>query len=292
MDYSIANGHLTVTISDRGAEIQSITGRNGTQFFWNGDPAVWPKHGPNLFPYLSALTEGKYTLDGHTYEMGLHGFIPYSQLTPKDICQDRITFTFSADEKTLACYPFHFLYQVEYRLQDNLLQVTYTVINQDERTMYFGIGGHPGFPMPLDPELTFEDYTLTFQPSGSPTRILFADHGAGGVEGEAPYPLEGNCLPLRHDLFDDNAIVLRDAGHTVAISSPKSSKAVHLSFPDMPYVGIWHKPRTEAPFLCIEPWSSLPSRQGIVEDFAHQDNLVSLEAGKTYTNTWSMEFFE
>lgn len=288
MNHVISNEHLTVTIAERGAEIQSIRASDGTEFFWSGDQDIWPKHGPNLFPYLANLTEGKYTLEGKTYEMGLHGFVPYSNLTVESREDDRITFRLSASEETRKCYPFSFIYRVIYALEQRRLSVTYRVDNTGGQTMYFGIGGHPGFHMPIEPGLAFDDYSLTFDTAGRTARVTFSERG--GVTGETGYPILNGRLPLSHSLFDDGAIVLRDAGHSVKISSEKGSKAVTVSFPQMPYVGIWHTAKAQVPFLCIEPWSSLPSRDGLIEDLSKQENLVSLDGGKVYWNTWSMEF--
>jgi hypothetical protein len=49
-----------------------------------------------------------------------------------------------------------------------------------------------------------------------------------------------------------------------------------VEFPQMPYVGFWHWPKAEVPYVCIEPWSSLPSRKDRVEDLEQQENLLSL----------------
>lgn len=64
----------------------------------------------------------------------------------------------------------------------------------------------------------------------------------------------------------------------------------YLTYPKMPYVGFWHMPETDAPFLCIEPWSSLQSRDGIVEDISTQPGLNSLEKEAEYCNPWEIEF--
>ena len=56
----------------------------------------------------------------------------------------------------------------------------------------------------------------------------------------------------------------------------------------MNYMGFWHTNCSDAPFVCIEPWTSLPSRDGIVEDLACQSDLVALPQNEVYTNTWSI----
>ena len=89
----------------------------------------------------------------------------------------------------------------------------------------------------------------------------------------------------KHALFDNDAIVLKHMARKVTLGSEKGSRSVTVSYPDFPVLGIWHWPRSEAPYVCIEPWSSLPSRAGIVEELTQQSDLISLEAGKAYENT-------
>jgi len=61
---------------------------------------------------------------------------------------------------------------------------------------------------------------------------------------------------------------------------------VTVSFPDMPYLGVWHWPKKDAPYVCIEPWASLPSREGKTAVLEEQADLIRLDPGKTYVNTW------
>ena len=78
--------------------------------------------------------------------------------------------------------------------------------------------------------------------------------------------------------------------HILVINgSPKGSHSVTLVAPDLGVYGFWHWPGTDAPYICLEPWSSLPSRQDVVEDLETQPDLIRLEAGKTYETTWSLE---
>ena len=130
--------------------------------------------------------------------------------------------------------------------------------------MYFGIGGHPGFNIPMEEGLSFEDYELEFSRACEPQRILFSQECF--VEGKKSYELfEGRRIPLRHNLFDEDAIVLEKTSGEILLHSTKGKKAVKVSYVDMPYVGFWHMPCMDAPYVCIEPWCSLPSRQGITE---------------------------
>ena len=50
-------------------------------------------------------------------------------------------------------------------------------------------------------------------------------------------------------------------------------------------------PKTDAPYICLEPWTSLPSRQDVVEDLEKQPDLIRLEPKNVYKTTWSLETF-
>ena len=156
-----------------------------------------------------------------------------------------------------ACYPFPFRFTVAYRLAGNTLTQEYTVENTGEETMWFGLGAHPGFRVPLEEGLDFTDYCLEFVPDVSPVRVGFTPQCFLSGE-DTPYPLEHGRLPLRHDLFDQDAIVLRDCGSQVTLRSAKGKRAVKAEFAGIPFLGIWHQPKMAAPYVCIEPWCSCP----------------------------------
>lgn len=89
-------------------------------------------------------------------------------------------------------------------------------------------------------------------------------------------------------MFDDDAIILKNMAREITLRSMASDRAVTVSYPDMSYLGIWHWPKTDAPYVCIEPWSSLPGRQDVVEELSCKSDLVHLTPGNTYHNTWSI----
>lgn len=290
MDDTIRNEQLTVRISDFGAELQSVRGADGTEYLWQGDPAFWSNRAPNIFPYVARMTDGRCTVNGRPYEMRIHGLVKYRTLQVEEQTEARIVFRLDSDEETLAQYPFDFTYRIAYDLRGNTLAIENTVENHSAGRMYFGIGGHPGFRVPLDPGLSFEDYYLEFFGEGNPVRIGFTDDCFVSGQ-EVRYPLQdGRKIPLCHELFDQDAIVLKHAAREVRLASGMEGHSVTVFCPDFPYIGIWHMPHTEAPYVCIEPWSSLPSRAGIVEELSQQADLISLDAGGRYRTSWTITF--
>ena len=103
---------------------------------------------------------------------------------------------------------------------------------------------------------------------------------------------DGVRLPLSHDKFDDDAIVLTNMASSVTLKSKTGVKSIRVSYPDMSYLGLWHMPKTDAPYICIEPWSSLPSRTDVVENLETQPRLAVLEAKCEYENGFTIEVIE
>ena len=223
--------------------------------------------------------------------MTRHGFAKRAVFAPADQGGANLTLRMTDTPESRESYPFSFRFDVSYVLEGDTLAVVYAVENRGHETMYFGIGGHPGFRVPLEEGKGFEDYRLTFAQPSQPCRVLLSDNYMLSGH-DAPYPLEdGTTLPLRHGLFDDDAIILKNFERTMTLSAGEGTHGLTLSCPQMRYLGIWHQPKTDAPYVCLEPWASLPSRQDVVEDLTQQNDLISLEPGQRYENRWTITIF-
>ena len=294
-EYSLDNGVLSVRVSSIGGQLLSVK-KDGKEYLWQGDPAFWEDRAPNLFPYIARLTKGTYTVHGKEFHLPIHGFLPAAEMKAEAQEESLLVLRLDADESTLACYPFVFTLRIRYELNQDTLRIAYEVENGGTEDMYFGIGGHPGFQAPLEEGLSFEDYFLEFESEGQsgtdaqpPVRIGFSPTCFLNGKDE-PWPLEKGCrIPLRHDLFDDDAIVLSHTPKTVVLRSEKGGRGVRVRFPQMPYIGFWHAVKKPAPYVCIEPWSSLPSRQDVVEELSEQPGLIHLEGKGVYRNLWSIQ---
>ncbi|MDD3337786.1 MAG: aldose 1-epimerase family protein [Lachnospiraceae bacterium] len=289
MNYIIKNQYLEVKISDMGAQLQSIQNRAGVEFLWQGDQKTWSEKAPNLFPYIGRMTGKQYWYQGKTYNMGIHGFAKDKQFALCRQSQSELIFRLEADEETRVEYPFEFVFSICYSLEDERLNITYNVENAGLNPMYFGVGGHPGFQIPMDKKLRFEDYELELPEAHMPIQIGLSDDCFVMEEKNVLFELQDKKIGLRHDLFDQDAIVLKNMGHRAVLKSRKNTTQIQVGFPQMDYLGIWHWPLVEVDYVCIEPWSSLPSRKDVIEDIEKQDNLVSLNPGGSYRNEWWIE---
>ena len=288
MIYTLRNSEMEVQVSSKGGELVSLRDAAQTEYIWIGDATYWKRHAPQLFPCIGRLTNNQYRMDGALHEMGQHGFLRDYELTKVEEIETSLHLRLTSDASTRQLYDRAWIVDIFYTLCGKTLSVKFQVRNCDTRTMRFGYGIHPGFNVPLNPALRFEDYRLDFHEMSIPKQMELTERYtiSGGMR---DYALEeGRYLPLQHSLFDHDAIILKDMPHTVTLSSQKDEKKVTVTFPDMPYLGIWHAPETDAPFVCIEPWSSLPSTDGVIDEFETKPDFITVEPEHTYTNCWSI----
>ena len=287
----IKNQWLSAEISEYGAELRSLKAADGLEYLWQGDPAYWEDRAPVLFPWVGRLMDGRYRYRGETYEMGLHGFAWKSNFTYWEQREDSVTLVLESDPETKRQYPFDFRFSVTYTLREKTLEVTFAATNTGSRTMYFAWGGHPGFNVPLAEGETMADYSLTFSHPCHPERVLLSDNVLPTGQ-TVPFPLqEDRWLQPEHRLFDHFVVFLAHGAREATLRSRKSGRGVRVSYPDMPYLGLWHVAKSEAPFLCLEPSSSLPGREGILEDLSCRSDLLSVAPGKTKQTSWSIDIF-
>lgn len=292
MLYTICNEHISVQIQDKGAELWSVIDNDGTEYLWQGDEKYWGDRAPNLFPYIARMTNGQYLFNGKIYHMDIHGFAKDMIFKAEQISDSHVVFSITNTEDTYAQYPYQFCFSIIYKLEGRKLNITYYVRNDDEKTMYFGVGGHPGFNVPFEKNTCFEDYYLEFVSAKDVKRVGFSEDCFVTGESEEFSLENGVKLPLSHNMFDDDAIVLADMASSVALKTRMGAKEICVTYPNMTYLGIWHMPKTDAPYICIEPWSSLPSRKNVVEDLETQPGLVVLEAKCEYENGFTIEVIE
>src|SRR3954469_17333498 len=98
----LENEHIRASFSDKGAELQAITGvHSDTEFMWSGNPDFWGKFSPVLFPIVGALKEDAYYFEGQRYSLPRHGFARDMTFERQLINEHEILFTLTQNEQTL-----------------------------------------------------------------------------------------------------------------------------------------------------------------------------------------------
>ena len=283
----IKSDQLAITISEKGAELQSIQ-LNGLEYLWQADPKYWSKHSPVLFPIIGELKDGKYIFENKEYHLPRHGFARDHIFEAKQISETSAMLTLRSNADTLSVYPFQFILQLQYEIKQQTLYCSYIVQNLNESDMFFSVGGHPAFRVPLNEKLKYEDYTLAFNKDTSLKRFLL-DNGLTNDKTE-DIELDDKKLHLKSSLFYNDAIVLKHlSSDQIKLFSDKDPHGLKFNFEGFPYFGIWAA--KDAPFVCLEPWC------GIADNIHHNYQLINKEGinkvatGVTWKRTWSVELF-
>ena len=122
MIYTIQNEFLTVRVEDLGAQLSSIQAPDGTEYLWQGDPDIWARRAPILFPFIARLRENTYYLDGQPYTISTHGFARDMVFSLADQGEDHISLQLTDTPETRKVYPFSFSLTVTYTLEKNRLK--------------------------------------------------------------------------------------------------------------------------------------------------------------------------
>ena len=289
MIYTLSNDKIIASFDTLGAELISVKSIDGCEYIWQADPTYWAEHSPIMFPICGRLPNGRYTYEGKTYEMVHHGFTRRCEFEMTEKTENSICFTLFANDTTKAVYPFDFELKVTYTLDGNTVEMRCDIKNKNNKVMPASFGAHPGFNVPLDTG-SFEDWYIEFGEECTPDLLIFSDSLIDSGK-RKPYPLaDGLTLPLRHSLFDIDGVFMSHMATKATLKSDKSSRSVTLTYPQMPYLGIWHKPQTEAPYVCIEPWCSIPSMEGMPDDLMEKQAMFHILPNKEKTVKLWFEF--
>ena len=283
MIYSIENKDFSLAVKEMGAELNSFKSKKtGFEFIWGGNTDIWYGQSPILFPIIGRLLDDKYRLNGNEYTMPKHGIVRKKPFKLIEKTDNSLKFIQSDDEESLQSYPYHFDLIVEFKITDNGLSVTHTVVNKNYCTMYYSFGAHPAFNCEIGDYLEFSEneHLLTEQ----------IDHESILIEEKFPVDLDGKKLVITENLFNDDALILSDyKSKAISLKSNNHNRVVKFNF-DSPLLGIWAKPG--APYVCIEPWWGVNDNYDKKDDFSQKRGIMSLEAKEEKSFNWNIEICE
>jgi galactose mutarotase-like enzyme len=289
MLHYIQNNNYKIGVESKGAELSHfIKLDEELELIWQGDPTVWAGRAPNLFPIIGALPGDQLQAKGETYHMKRHGFARHSEFELVEEHEDKLVFELKQNEATLAQYPYEFSLLVAYKLIGSRLEITYLIRNDDSETLYFSVGGHPGFNVPLYPQEQYTDYYIEFEHEETLSRYLLSEQGL--LTGDTARVLDQErILPLQHELFQKDALVFKNTkSDRLQLGSHTNPLRLEITFQGFPYLGIWAK-ASGAPFVCIEPWCGVASSEGDTGKLEEKEGVQHLGPKQVFERTFSIE---
>ena len=239
---------------------------------------------PILFPLVGLNRVGDrehcYEWNGRVFELPQHGFGRRSKWTVIAQAADSVTMELTDTEATRAVYPFAFRHCVTYRLANGRLHWEQVVENRSTEPLPFGTGFHPYIRVPLTAR---SERAACFVEVPAARRMTPAER----FEQFAGKPFLAQNWSVAADVVD--TLYLADLQKAeLALVDPVSELEVILNWADAPqhrYAALWSK-ATDAPFYCLEPWTSLPNA---FTRHSRDHDLIVIEPQTTFRAAMWME---
>ena len=250
------------------AELAPSAGARLMRWSVNGRPVLhWPADAdwsapakirggnPLLFPLIArTFLDGKIGFwrgpDGVVRPAPMHGLVRAAEFDTVERDGHRIVMRKTWDNSMAGAWPFPFVFDVEYTLEDTALAVAFAVENTGAEAMPFSVGNHFYFAVPAVKRGAWElrGKCRSFARQGTDGKI--------DAVAEAPRLLSD---PAMSDLFHigppEDGVVLRQVndGREVAFAL----------LPDAAGANPWYAVTTwtesaMSDFYCVEPWTALP----------------------------------
>lgn len=289
-EYTLENEKVKIKVNSLGAEMKSLIYKEtGKEYMWCADAHFWNRTSPILFPVVGCYKDFKCTHEGRTYEMSQHGFARDMEFALLKQTESELWLRLRETEDTLKCYPFAFVLDIGYRIQGCTTEVLWRVHNPADETMYFSIGGHPGFNIPADTEAGVGCYL--YMNAREDKVVSRKINNRLAIDGFYDCNLENGTTPVTKELFAEDALVLENHQISrVALLDGSKRAFLQVDFAS-PLVGIWAPAYLEekAPFVCIEPWYGRCDHENFQGTLSEREWSNQLKAGEDFEASYTIE---
>ena len=271
-----------------GAELCSIKNHeNNLEYIWQADPAIWGSHAPNLFPVIGGLKNGVFIYEGNEYAMPKHGFLRHNKnIRLKEKTDSSLIFELDHSPETLEIYPFKFHFEISFALKNKTLTITHNISNRDSKPLYFSLGGHPAFNVPLFKGETYEDHFLEFDQKMDLNTFILSDEGLVTNE-TSVVARNDHRIGLHKELFLKDALIFKNIpSKKVSLKSKFSGEILTVEYKDFKNLGIWAKPG--ASYVCIEPWLGIADNANTIGDIKTKEGIIELMPSQDFSPSYAI----
>lgn len=247
MTITLENEYLKIAVKTKGAELCSIVRKdNQLEYMWSGDAE---------------------------FE------------TAKQEKQEAI-FVLRDSPDSIKIYPFAFELLVKYLIDNDELKVSYEVRNTGAGIMYFSLGAHPAFKVPLTEATVYKDYYLEFDSIENATRWPISKEG---LIQQKPLTFFNNSsrIDLSHELFEKDALVFKHIhSHKISLKTNRDAHGLDFYFSGFHFLGLWAAEGGD--FICIEPWCGIAEVVDHNQEFIEKEGIQMLPADDSWVREWKI----
>lgn len=285
----ISKDNFEVEINEFGGTLSSIK-KDGIEYLWQGSEDSWTGKDVVIFPFVARLKDGFYTVDEKEYRLKTHGLLRYDCLQVEEKEQDRVVLSYKYSQDTLKEYPYKFEFYVTYKVLSNSVTVTYKVVNTDNKTIYFGLGGHPALKLPLNRKEGFDDIsgnTISFEKEINVNNYELDESGCH-ITKKVPFGTIKD-FALNKEMFDKyKTFIFTDAKFNNLVLKRSDGVNIKMQLNNPPVLALWTK-ETYGSYICIEPWYGIPDTINPNRELKDKELIQSLEENKEFEYSYSIE---
>jgi galactose mutarotase-like enzyme len=285
---NLKNEQLSIIVSEKGAELQSIKDANGKEYLWQGDPQYWNRRSPILFPLVCSVNNDTYRVDGKEYHLPRHGFARDTDFTLIYQSDRKVTFALESSEETKKVYPYDFMLSVSYVLDENKIGVIWHVHNTDTREIHFQIGGHPAFNVPDMKPGEYQQGRIRLD-NTDPMDALHSYLDGSHEMDEVPFiEAEDGVMEFSNNTWRNDSIKIHKCQlHRAELLNKACKAEVTVEF-RTPVVAFWSPYGKQAPFVCIEPWYGIGDPRGFDGEFKDKPLMNHLQPGASFMSRYTI----
>jgi galactose mutarotase-like enzyme len=206
-----------------------------------------------MFPVNVRFKDERFTYQGKVYEMPRMGLAITSLFSILDHKKESVVLGLSSNKETLKHYPFHFELEITFFLKENGLVNTFQVSNEGSDTMYFALGGHPGFRLHTSKSTDRSAFQYTFSKVLNVSRIEIAESLV--QHRKIPFLSNERNLKLNDKRIPNGGMFMQNSiSKEIGVGLIGQEPYVTVDLGDFPNVNLWSPPGM--PFACIEPMVS------------------------------------
>lgn len=283
MIFKLENEKVSIKVATMGAQLQSLYNKElELEYLWQAAEEVPCPYSMLLFPVCGRTADNRVIIRGKQYPLGMHAFAKDMEFACIASSSTELVLELAANEKTLSMYPYFFKLRVYFTLEDDVIRERFEVLNEGEDTMYFSLGLHPGFFMPLVLNETAEDYELKFDSKQNIYKFITVPATRLFTHETEPFLENEDTFHYYSSFFNDGPKMLGGAdAKSVTFRSNKSGRFVEMGMEGFPYMCLWGAPERLS-VAVVEPWCG-------TTDFSDTDHVWEtrfgnerLEAGCTF----------
>lgn len=288
---TISNNEITVVVSPKGAELQSVKDkRTGREYLWQGDPRWWGRRSPLLFPIVGGMWDSVCRIDGQEVKLPKHGFMQDRTWRVIDEQAESVRLEYVGTVGDFEMFPFAFKLAITYRLEGRKVVADFEVKNTGGSNLWFQFGGHPAIALPDWKEENEVDGYLRFE--GEPQYLLRAREQGCTEPDHYPVPAdELGLVPLCVATFANEALIFENNQVKSATVLDRNRRPVACVASSSPAWLFWSPTGVHTPFVCCEPWYGLPDKEHFNGPVSDRPFINCAHAGETWTGYYSIEVF-